>query len=186
MTPRRIAVTIAAAALAVGGASGAAFAHGGPGGPGGPGGFGGPGSGPGAALQCEVPEAQLLTADTSRALKRLRARLDRRVSAGRITQAQADARFQREQVRLSVQKLVTTARQQPVLDLLGITSADLAAAREEGLSLIDIADEKGVGIDDLLTALRTGRDAAEAKFDELCQPVDEEDTTTTTTTAPAV
>lgn len=186
MRTPRIAVTIAAAALAVGGASGVALAHG-PGGagrgPGGPGPGGGPGSG--VALQCTVPAGQQLTVTTSAALRRLKARLERRVAAGKITQAQADARFEAAATRLSVQKLVATARQKPLLDLLAITADDLAAAREEGVSLLELAEENGITSDRLIAALREGRAAAEATRDALCTPVDEEEDTTTTTTAAA-
>jgi hypothetical protein len=170
MRNRRFAGIAAAVVLALGGASGVAVAHG-PGGHGHPGPRGevarGMASG-GARPVCTVPAADQLTTDTSRALKRLKARLDRRVAAGRITQTKADARLAAVTTRLSVRKLVAEARRQPLLDLLGLDADGIKAARAEGKSMRDLIDEKGITVEQLMTARKDGRTAARATRDELC------------------
>lgn len=171
---------VAAAAIAGGG--GTALAHGGHGGPGGRGGDGGPGGrGAQAARVCTVPDAQKLTVDTSTALKNLDARLKAAVTAGRITQAQADARFARAVTRLSVDKLVNDARMKPVLDLLGMTAQELRDARDDGTTMAELLEEKGISTTDFRAAVTAGRTAARTTRDTLC-PVQDDTTTTTPST----
>lgn len=179
---RTRAAVMAAAAVMAGG--GTALAHGGhDGGPGGRGGDRGLGDGPRAARVCTVPDAQKLTIATSTLLANLDARLTAAVTAGRITRAQADARLARAVTRLSVDALVDRARMAPVLTLLGMTAEELRGARQDGTTLPELLEEKGITAARLRTAVAEGRSAARATRDALCPPAPGVPGTTTATTA---
>lgn len=179
---RTTTVALLAAATVVGG-SATAFAHGpGRGGPGvevGPAGERGPAGDRGpvrGAPVCTVPDAKKLTTETSPALARLDRRLDAAVAKGRITQAQADARFARAVTRLSVAKIVNDARIAPVLALLDMTAEELRDAREDGTTVGELLEEKGVTRAQYRAAVREGRREAPEAFETLCPaPEDDED-----------
>jgi len=121
-----------------------------------------------AAAVCKLAGDQLLTTANSRALAAKKTRLDAAVAAGRITQEQADARFARFQLQVSLRKVVRDAQIAPLLKLLGMTEEELKDAAEAGDSLRDIVEEKGITRDQLRQALRDGRKAARAALAAAC------------------
>ncbi|MFN8124192.1 MAG: hypothetical protein U0237_17420 [Thermoleophilia bacterium] len=146
---------------------------------------------------CKLTGEQLLTTETSPALKAKRARLDAAVAAGRITQKVADARFTRFQRQLSVTTIVREARIRPLLNLLGMTLDELRDAIDAGDTLRSIIDDQGISRARLQAALRAGNVAARRARARACGGAPKPAGTTTapgggtttggtTTTAPPV
>jgi len=121
-----------------------------------------------AVARCQLTDAQLLTTANSPVLAAKKTRLDAAVAAGRITQAQADKRFSRLQLQVSLRKVVRDAQIAPLLKLIGMTEQELKDAVEAGDSLREIIEEKGVTRDQLRQALRDGRKAARAALAAAC------------------
>ncbi|MFN8108442.1 MAG: hypothetical protein U0Y82_01120 [Thermoleophilia bacterium] len=192
---RRTLTTLAVASVAtLGGATGVALAHGHGHGRGhhgngsgtpmygtGNGGGGKHGRHGDRLANCTLTGDQLLTAQTSPMLAALQDRLDAKVAAGRITQAQADAKFAKVQMRVSLKTLVHNAKIAPLLTLLGMTQADLQTAHQAGQSLRDIIASKGVTSDQVRQALADGRAAAKAALAAACPATTTPKTPTTTT-----
>ncbi|MCB0873559.1 MAG: hypothetical protein KDC36_09305 [Thermoleophilia bacterium] len=155
MTKNKMAVLAIAGLTVLGGASGAFASPG--------------GNGKGLRVgQCTLSADQLQTADTSPRLEQLQTRLDARVAAGKMTQEKADAKFAEAQQRVSLQELLREARRAPVLELLGMTEDELKTARQEGTTLRDILDQKGITPDQLREAMRSGAAAAKTLMGEVC------------------
>jgi len=85
--------------------------------------------------------------------------LDKLVAAGTINQSQADA------VKIALRDARPEHRGGPggphlalatAAKALGVSEADLAAARHDGKSLADVANEKGVDVDTVIDALVAG------------------------------
>lgn len=130
---------------------------------------------------CVVTGDRLLTVDTSAALRSKRARLDRAVAAGRISQKVADVRFTRFQLQLSVTTIVREARIRPLLNLLGMTLDELRDAIDAGDTLRGIIDDQGITRAELRAALRAGNVAARRARASVCGGAPKTGGTTTTT-----
>jgi hypothetical protein len=191
MRPR---LAIAAAAVAATAAlAGTAAAH-----PGGPSGQGGPESGqarngdgqlrsgPAAfrgparggrgrgARGCEIADSELLTTETSAALKRRAEKLAERVEDDKITQARADRILERTAIRLTVNTTRRDASLAPVLKLVDMTAAEYRAAlKDKGLR--QTLEDAGVSVSDWRTARREGRVDARQAVRDLCASGADED-----------
>jgi uncharacterized protein (DUF433 family) len=73
---------------------------------------------------------------------------------------------------------------QPVSDLLGVSTDDLANDVKDGKSLSDVANEKGVSRDDLLAAIKQGLQQADGdtSTDSLLDPTSTSSTSSTDST----
>lgn len=162
MPKNRLAILAVAGVTALGGVTGVALGHGGKGH------RGHHGAKVVKKATCSLTATQLLTADTSPALARLKTRLDARVAAERITQERADARFAAAQLKLSLRKVVRDAQIAPLLTLIGMTEDQLREANKAGDSLRDIIEAKGITRDQLRQALRDGRKAGRAALAAAC------------------
>lgn len=128
---------------------------------------------------CEIADEQLLTTETSAALKRRAARLAERVEEGELTQARADRILERMAVRLTVGTARKDARMEPVLALLDMTGAEYrAAVKEKGLRRT--LKDAGVSVRDWIGARREGRVDAREAVRELCRSGHEDDSASTT------
>ncbi len=83
------------------------------------------------------------------------------VDAGEITQEQADAILSGEGLRSVMQNIFNKeAIETAVADALGMTTAELEAARAEGKRLNEIAAEQGVELSDVQAAVQAAHEAA--------------------------
>ncbi|GIK57105.1 MAG: hypothetical protein BroJett015_27680 [Chloroflexota bacterium] len=86
--------------------------------------------------------------------------LQQLVADGTITQAQADAILSGEGLRSIGPLMLPEQMQAVVADALGITVAELEAARAEGKRLPELAAELGVALEDVQTAVQAAHEAA--------------------------
>lgn len=169
MPKNRLAILAVAGVATLSGVTGVALGHGGHGGDRGDrGDRGHHGTKVSKKATCSLTATQLLTTANSPALAAKKTRLDAAVAAGRITQVQADARFTRFQLQVSLRKVVRDAQIAPLLQLLGMTEQELKDAAEAGDSLRDIVEEKGITRDQLRQALKDGRKAARQALRTAC------------------
>jgi hypothetical protein len=130
-------------------------------------------SGGGETLDAQLADAlnknegtHLTEADVQQARQDVfKARLDAEVTAGRMTQAQANEMLQRmkdEPHRRAQHESAEAARIAPVAAVLGMTPDALRAEVRGGKTLATLAKEKGVPRAKLLAAIKAGL-AAEAK-----------------------
>ncbi|MBX3059280.1 MAG: hypothetical protein KF770_22655 [Anaerolineae bacterium] len=86
--------------------------------------------------------------------------LQQLVADGTITQAQADAILSGEGLRSLGPLMLHEEMQAVIADALGITVAELEAARAEGKRLPELAAELGVALEDVQTAVQAAHEAA--------------------------
>jgi hypothetical protein len=108
----------------------------------------------------------LTAADLREAMEDVfQARLAEAVTAGRLTQAQADEmleRFREAPQRRAEHEKQHAARIAPVATLLGMSADEIRDARRDGTSLAKLAESKNVSRDKLLAAIKEGITAAGA------------------------
>jgi hypothetical protein len=102
----------------------------------------------------------LTEADVQAAMQAaFKARLDAAVTAGRLTQAQADQMLQRAKdapQRRARHEAAHAARIAPVAKLLGMTEDEIHTKLEGGTTLAKLAESKGVSRAKLLDAIKAG------------------------------
>lgn len=86
--------------------------------------------------------------------------LQQLVADGTITQAQADAILSGEGLHSLGPLMLHEEMQAVIADALGITVAELEAARAEGKRLPELAAESGVALEDVQTAVQAAHEAA--------------------------
>ncbi len=115
---------------------------------------GGVAIGSGAVLAQDTPPP---VEDTTERGSRHSAVLDQLVADGVITQEQADAVstavVARQDERSAQRAERREAKAAALAEVLGISVEDLSAAREEGLTIAEIAEANGVPVDDVIEAL---------------------------------
>ncbi len=83
------------------------------------------------------------------------------VADGTITQAQLDEMLEMKALRELAQDIFSRDDAQAVIaEQLGLTVEELAAARDEGTHVYDLAEEQGIDMETLMTAVSDARTAA--------------------------